>query len=69
MSINYVPSNCSVLQPGYKQDNQEVGSCSLTGQAFVIFLQIIHIQLPIQKVPDVLPVEEKQPDQHLPPRL
>jgi hypothetical protein len=34
----------------------------LTGQDFVIFLQIIHIQLPIQKVPAVLPVGEKQSD-------
>jgi hypothetical protein len=69
VSINYVPSNCSVLQLGYKQDNQEVGGCSLTGQDFVIFLQIIHNQLPIQKVPGVLPVGEKQLDPHLPPRL
>jgi hypothetical protein len=68
-SINYVPSNCSVPQLGYKQDNQEIGSCSLTGQDFVIFLQIIQIQLPIQKVPSVLPVGEKQPEHHLPSRL
>jgi len=60
-SINSVPSNCSVLQLGYKKDNQEVGGCSLTGQDFVIFLQIIYIQLPIQKAPGVLPVREKQP--------
>jgi hypothetical protein len=44
---------------GYKKYNQEVGSCSLTGQDFVIFLQIIHIQLPIQKVPGVFPVGEE----------
>jgi len=59
-SINSVPSNCSVLQLGYKKDNQEVGSCSLTGQHFVIFLQIIYIQLPIQKALGVLPVGEKR---------
>jgi len=60
MSTYSVPSNCTVLQLGYKKENQKVGGCSLTGQDFVIFFQIIYIQLPIQKAPDVFPVGEKQ---------